>query len=66
MNLNFQAELFNMCLKESRFPDWWKVSSMIPAFKNVGERCAANDYCPVSLFPVVKKVFENFVNNKLV
>ena len=55
-----------MCLKESRFPDWWKVSSMISAFKNVGERCAANDYCPVSLFPVVKKVFENFVNNKLV
>ena len=24
------AELFNKCLKESCFPDWWKVSSVVP------------------------------------
>ena len=30
------AKLFNMCLKESCFPDCWKVSSVIPVFKNVG------------------------------
>ena len=30
------AELFNMCLKNSCFPDCWKVSSVVPAFKNVG------------------------------
>ena len=27
------AELFNMCLKESYFPDCWKVSSEVPVFK---------------------------------
>ena len=27
------AELFNMCLKESCFPDCWKVSLVVPAFK---------------------------------
>ena len=32
------AELFNICLKESCFPDCWKVSSVVPVFKNVGER----------------------------
>ena len=32
------AELFNKCLKESCFPDCWKVSSVVPVFKNVGER----------------------------
>ena len=32
------AELFNKCLKESCFPDSWKVSSVVPVFKNVGER----------------------------
>ena len=32
------AELFSMCLKESCFPNCWKVSSMVPVFKNVGER----------------------------
>ena len=39
------AELFNMCLKESCFPDCWKVSSVVPVFKNVGERCAAKNFC---------------------
>ena len=31
------AELFNKCLKESCFPDCWKVSSVVPIFKKVGE-----------------------------
>ena len=31
------AELFNKCLKESCFPDCWKVSSVVPVFKNVGK-----------------------------
>ena len=60
------AELFNKCLKESCFPDFWKVSSMVPAFKNVGERSTANNYCPVSLLSVVSKVFEKLVNNRIV
>ena len=30
------AELFNMCLKESCFPDCWKVASVVPVYKNVG------------------------------
>ena len=27
------AELFNMCLKESSFPDCWKVSSVVPVLR---------------------------------
>ena len=41
------AELFNMCLKESCFPDCWSVSLVIPIFKNVGERSTANNYRPL-------------------
>ena len=52
------AELLNMCLKESCFPDCWKVSSVVPVFKNVGERSTAKNYHPVSLLSVVSKVFE--------
>ena len=60
------AELFNMCLKESCFPDFWKVSLVVPVFKNVGERSTAKSYRPVSLLSVVSKVFEKLVNNRIV
>ena len=60
------AELFNKCLKESCFPDCWKVSSVVPLFKNVGERSTAKNYRPVSLLSVVSKVFEKLVNNRIV
>ena len=36
--LNILDELFNMCLKEYCFPDCWKVSSVVPIFKNVGKK----------------------------
>ena len=60
------AELFNMCLKESCFPDCSKVSSVVPAFKNVGEGSTAKNYCPVSLLSVVSKVFEKLLSNRIV
>ena len=60
------AELFNKCLKEYCFPDCWKVSSVVPLFKNVAERSTAKNYCPVSLLSVVSKVFEKLVNNRIV
>ena len=37
------AELFNKCLKKSCFSDCWKVSSVFPVFKNVGERSTAKN-----------------------
>ena len=60
------AELFNMCLKESCFPDNWKVSFVVPVFKNVEERSTAKNYHPVSPLSVVSKVFEKLVNNRIV
>ena len=59
------AELFNKCLKESCFADCWKVSSVVPVFKNVGERSTAKNYRPVSLLSVVSKVFEKLVNKRI-
>ena len=52
------AKLFNKCLKEPCFPYCWKVSSVVPVLKNVGERSTAKNYHPVSLLSMVSKVFE--------
>ena len=60
------AKLFNKCLKDSCCPDCWKVSSVVPLFKNVGERSTTKNYHPVSLLSVVSKVFEKLVNNRIV
>ena len=59
------AELFNICLKESFLSDFWKVSLVVPIFKNVSERFTAKSYGPVSILSVVSKVFEKLVNNRL-
>ena len=55
------AELFTKCLKGSCFTDCWKVSLVVPVFKNIGETSSAKNYYLVILFSVVSKVFENFV-----
>ena len=39
---------------------------LVPLFKKVGERSTAKKYRPVSLLSVVSKVFEKFVNNRIV
>ena len=53
------AELFNVCLKQSCFPDCWKVSSLVPVFTNV-----TNHHC--SLLSMFSKVFGKLVNNRIV
>ena len=60
------AELFKTCLKRSCFPDYWRVSSVVPVFKNAGEQSTAKKYHLVSLYSVVSKVFEKLVNNRIV
>ena len=60
------AELFNMCLKESCFLECWKVSFVVPVFKDTGERSTAKSYHPVSLLSVVSKVFEKCIYNRIV
>ena len=60
------AELCNMCLKESCFPDCWKVSLVVHLFKNNGESSAVKNYHPVSVLSVISKVFEKFVNDRIV
>ena len=44
------AELFNKCLKESCFPDTWKVLLVLSAFKNVWEISTAKSSCLLVFF----------------
>ena len=39
---------------------------MIPVFRNVAERSTEKNYRLVSLLPVIGKVFQKLVNNRIV
>ena len=61
------ADLFNKYLKESCFPDSWKVSSVVHVYiYGCWGRSTAKNYRPVSLLSVVSKVVEKLVNNRIV
>ena len=61
------AELFIKSLKESCFLHCWKVLSVVTVFRNVGERpTAKKNYPLVSILSFANKIFEDFVNNRLV
>ena len=55
-----------MCLKGPCFSDCWKVSLVVLVFKDVAERSTSKNYRPISLLSVVSKVFEKFVNKRIV
>ena len=44
------ANLFSKCPNESCFQDGWRVWSVVPIFKNIGEGSTVKNYYPVNLF----------------
>ena len=48
----------------SKVHDDWKISRVIPLFKQ-GKRSDMNNYCPISIISVEAKVFERLVFNQL-
>ena len=54
-----------MYWKDSCFSDCWKVSLVLPEFKNAGKSSAATNNWPVNFLSMVSKVFGKLVNNRL-
>ena len=56
--------IFNQSITSGDFPDEWKLSKVIPLFKQ-GERSDLNNYRPISIVPIVAKVFERIIYDQL-
>ena len=54
----------NHSINSGVFPDEWKCSKVIPLFKQ-GERHDPNNYRPISIIPVVAKVFERIIYDQV-
>ncbi len=56
--------LFEKCLASCTFPEIWKNSKIIPLYKK-GPKQDPGNYRPISLLPVISKVFEKCLCKKI-
>lgn len=56
--------IINLSLRKSTVPDDFKLARVVPLFKK-GSRSEEGNYRPVSILPVLSKVFERIVFNQL-
>ena len=61
----YLAILFNNCVYSGVFPDKLKIARVIPLFKT-GDRSDIANYRPISLLPVLSKIFEKLIHRRLV
>ena len=59
------ALIFNRSIETSIFPDEWKSARITPLYKKCGNRSDPSNYRPISIIPVVAKVFERIVYDQL-
>ena len=62
--VNSLTFLFNTSFETSQFPDSRKVARISPIFKE-GDRTDKSNYRPISVLPVISKLFEKLVFNQL-
>ena len=56
--------IINQCLKSGIFPDKLKIAKVIPVYKK-GDNSSINNYRPISLLPVISKLFERIIHTQL-
>ena len=58
------CDIFNQSISQGTFSDDWKYARATPLYKQ-GDRCDVNNYHPISVIPIVAKVFERIVFEQL-
>lgn len=56
--------LFNRILRDGKFPKTWKIACVVPIFK-AGNRKIVSNYRPISLLPLISKLFEKLLHSRL-
>ena len=60
----FLCTLFNLSLRQGKYPSEWKLANISPVFKK-GSRSLVSNYRPVSLLSIISKLCERCVLKKL-
>jgi hypothetical protein len=63
--IEFLGGLCNSCLKLGYFPKSWKIGKIVPIHKPGKDDSLPGSYRPVSLLPVLGKIFEKIILERL-
>jgi len=58
------SDILNLSIKLSKFPEKCKIAKIKPIYKK-GSKVEATNYRPISLLPLISKVFERVIHNQL-
>ena len=58
------CDIFNLSIATGCFPDSWKIARVAPIFKS-GQPDDRSNYRPISVLPVLARVFEKLIYNQL-
>ena len=47
------------------FPDNLKIDAICPIYKGEGSKSSPNNYMPISVLPIVARLFEKIIHNQL-
>lgn len=61
----FIIKVFNHCITHHVFPDIWKKGQIIVIPKPNSDHSKANNYRPITLLPVLGKLLEKIIRNKI-
>ena len=50
------------CLESGKFPLEWKKANIVPGHKK-GDKQILENYCPITLLPITRKIFERILSN---
>lgn len=56
--------IFNLCIKQNKFPDRLKYSTVTPIFK-AGDVNSVDNYRPISVLNSMAKIFENILHSNI-
>ena len=59
------STIYNLSIHQGRFPTLWKKANITPIWKGKGSKNDPNNYRPISILPIVARIFERLIANQL-